>query len=231
MRSLGRGDLDAAHASVNIVPVKPNSRDELGEMADSFNVLQDRVKEAALGLDEARENMRTARTELLARHEQIAHLAHHDPLTDLPNRTLLAAAPGRRVGQAKAANRCSRCSASTSITSRRSTTCSGTASATSCCARLRGGCEAAAEDAFVARVGGDEFTFVGRRRDSRRRSDARRRGCCKRWPSDFEIRGQQIAIGLSIGVAIYPRDGADATTLLGQRRRGALSRQGRRPRH
>src|SRR6185312_8865966 len=35
MRSLGRGDLDAAHASVNIVPVRPNSRDELGEMADS----------------------------------------------------------------------------------------------------------------------------------------------------------------------------------------------------
>ncbi len=87
MRALGRGDLDAAHASVNIVPVKPNSRDELGEMADSFNLLQEQVRDAAFGLDEARENMRTARAELLARHEQIAHLAHHDPLTDLPNRT------------------------------------------------------------------------------------------------------------------------------------------------
>ena len=91
MRALGRGDLDAAHASVNIVPVKPNSHDELGEMADSFNMLQEQVRDAAFGLDEARENMRTARAELMARHAQIAHLAHHDPLTDLPNRTLLAA--------------------------------------------------------------------------------------------------------------------------------------------
>jgi hypothetical protein len=33
MAALGRGDLSAAHASVNIVSVRPNSRDELGEMA------------------------------------------------------------------------------------------------------------------------------------------------------------------------------------------------------
>ncbi len=90
MNALGRGDLEAAHASVNIVPVRPNSRDELGEMAESFNVLQEQVRDAAFGLDEARENMRTARAELLERHEQIAHLAHHDALTDLPNRTSLA---------------------------------------------------------------------------------------------------------------------------------------------
>ena len=55
MRALGRGDLEAAHASVNIVPVKPNSGDELGEMADSFNMLQEQVRDAAFSLDEARE--------------------------------------------------------------------------------------------------------------------------------------------------------------------------------
>ena len=66
------------------------SRDELGEMGESFNILQEEVKEAALGLDEAREKMHAARAELLARHEQIAHLAHHDALTGLPNRTVLA---------------------------------------------------------------------------------------------------------------------------------------------
>ncbi|GAG23686.1 unnamed protein product, partial [marine sediment metagenome] len=57
MAALGRGDLEAAHASVNIVPVKPNSRDELGEMAESFNVLQDKVRKAAISLGEAREKM------------------------------------------------------------------------------------------------------------------------------------------------------------------------------
>ena len=34
--------------------------------------------------------MRTARAELLERHEEIAHLAHHDALTDLPNRIALS---------------------------------------------------------------------------------------------------------------------------------------------
>ena len=67
--ALGRGDLDAAHASVNIVAVKPNSHDELGEMAESFNVLQDEVRNAALSLDEARDKIQTARAELIARHE------------------------------------------------------------------------------------------------------------------------------------------------------------------
>jgi methyl-accepting chemotaxis protein len=81
MQALGRGDLQAAHASVNIVPVQTNSRDELGEMAASFNLLQEQVRDAAFGLDEARENMRTARAELLERHEEIAHLAHRDALT------------------------------------------------------------------------------------------------------------------------------------------------------
>ena len=53
MEALGPRRSRGAHASVNIVPVKPNSRDELGEMAESFNVLQDEVRKAALGLGES----------------------------------------------------------------------------------------------------------------------------------------------------------------------------------
>ena len=96
-------------------------------MADSFNLLQEQVRDAALGLDEARENMRTARAELMARHEQIAHLAHHDPLTDLPNRTLLAGQARRGLRARQGARReLRRCSPSTSTISRKPTTCSGT---------------------------------------------------------------------------------------------------------
>jgi hypothetical protein len=40
------------------VPVRPNSHDELGEMAESFNILQQEVRDAALGLGEAREKLR-----------------------------------------------------------------------------------------------------------------------------------------------------------------------------
>ncbi len=101
MAALGRGDLDAAYASVNIVPVKPNSRDELGEMADSFNVLQEEVRKAAVSLGEARDKMQVARSELLARHEEIAYLAHHDALTNLANRPALGLQLARTLDQAK----------------------------------------------------------------------------------------------------------------------------------
>ncbi|MFD2273372.1 hypothetical protein ACFS07_26225 [Undibacterium arcticum] len=64
MRALGRGDLDAAHASVSITPVRARSRDEVGAMAASFNLLQCEVANAATGLDGAREGLRQARHEL-----------------------------------------------------------------------------------------------------------------------------------------------------------------------
>ena len=71
MVSLGRGDLDAAHAAVNIVPVVPRSRDELGELADSFNLLQEEVRQAAVGLEGARGGLREARTQLTDKNAEL----------------------------------------------------------------------------------------------------------------------------------------------------------------
>src|SRR5262249_698768 len=77
MRALGQGDLEGAHATVDIRPVSIHSRDELGEMAQSFNLLQQEVKDAGVGLDKAREGLRTARAELLDAKEsaEAANLA------------------------------------------------------------------------------------------------------------------------------------------------------------
>ena len=140
MGALGRGDLEAAHASVNIVPVKPNSRDELGEMAESFNVLQDEMRKAALGLGEARENLRAARGELLARHRYIAHLAHHDALTNLPNRTALAEQFAQTFVEARENGTSFAVLTVDLDISRRPTTCSAMSLATSCSAPLRDAC-------------------------------------------------------------------------------------------
>ena len=71
LRALGRGDLDAPYTQVNVSPVKVNSNDELGEMATSFNRLQNEIERATISLNEAREEMR---------------LARHDPLTGLITR-------------------------------------------------------------------------------------------------------------------------------------------------
>jgi diguanylate cyclase (GGDEF)-like protein len=88
--ALGRGDLDAAHAKVVEVPVQVHAKDEVGELAQSFNSLQHEVVCAAASLDQAREELRQARHDTLTglitrreferRLESALHRASHDPI-------------------------------------------------------------------------------------------------------------------------------------------------------
>ena len=71
MAALGRGDLDSAHASVKIVPIRIHSRDELGEMVESFNLLQNEVGKAEHGLHKAREGLRATRAQLSAAYADL----------------------------------------------------------------------------------------------------------------------------------------------------------------
>ena len=64
MRALGEGRLDEAHARVDRNPVKVNSRDELGEMAQSFNNLQAEIAGAAHSIEDAREGLIGARNQV-----------------------------------------------------------------------------------------------------------------------------------------------------------------------
>lgn len=64
MESLAAGNLDDAHARVDITPVVVHTRDEVGQMAASFNTMQEEVKRAAIGLDGARDGLREARRQL-----------------------------------------------------------------------------------------------------------------------------------------------------------------------
>ncbi len=211
MGALGRGDLDAAHASVNIEPVKPNSRDELGEMAENFNVLQEEVRVAALGLSEARENMRIARAELIARHEEIAYRAHHDPLTDLPNRTALANRL-EETFESAVANGDSFSVLTIDLDHfKEANDVFGHVVGDELLCAVSRRLEEAAGGEFVSRVGGDEFTLVLR---NGLRASELADGVLACVSDAFEIRGQQIIVGLSIGVATYPRDAGDVETLL-----------------
>jgi signal transduction histidine kinase/amino acid transporter/ActR/RegA family two-component response regulator len=64
MRALGEGRLDEAYARVDRKPVRVNSRDELGEMAQSFNTLQAEIAGAAHSIDDAREGLISARNQV-----------------------------------------------------------------------------------------------------------------------------------------------------------------------
>jgi diguanylate cyclase (GGDEF)-like protein len=213
MAALGRGDLDAAHVSVDIVPIKILSHDELGEMGESFNVLQEEVKEAALGLDEARGKMHAARIELFARHEQIAHLAHHDALTDLPNRAVLALRIAETFDRAKA-DRADFAVLTIDLDHfKEANDVFGHAVGDDLLCAISRRLETAAQGAFIARIGGDEFTLVLATGQQPAAAEALADRLLKSCMQDFEIRGQKIPIGLSIGAATYPKDGSDPLTL------------------
>ena len=211
MAALGRGDLEAAHVSVDIVPVKQLSQDELGEMGK-------KLQHSAGGSEGGGARpVRSAREDAALREgscrrdtTEIAHLAHHDPLTGLPNRAVLPTRLAETLDRARADG------SSFAVLSvdlddfKEANDVFGHAVGDEllCAIALR--LQAAAADAFVARVGGDEFTLVlatGEQPAGRARS--RRASARGRWREDFEFAGQRIPIGLSIGAAIYPRDGSD----------------------
>jgi diguanylate cyclase (GGDEF)-like protein len=215
MSALGRGDLNAARVSVNIIPIKIHSSDELGEMGESFNVLQEEVREAALGLEEARDKMYTARAELLARHQEIAHLAHHDALTDLPNRTALAIRLAQTFDRARADD------TSFAILSidldhfKEANDVFGHGVGDELLCAISRRLQADAQGAFIARVGGDEFTLILTTGEQPASAERLANHLLKSFTQDFEIRGQKIPIGLSIGAATYPTDGSEPMTLQG----------------
>ena len=152
---------------------------------------------------------RSAGARAVRRDPRSAHAASEPPSA--------RGADGPRA-PASAAHRArpSRCSTSTSIASRGSTTRSATPPATQVlvevAARLA---RCTRRSDIVARVGGDEFlllvTDVGGRQRARPRSRPRSRSCSRQ---PFSIEGREYWIGASIGIAVFPRDGEDADTLM-----------------
>jgi diguanylate cyclase (GGDEF)-like protein len=189
------------------------------------------VRVAAVGLDEARENLRAARQELIARHQQIAHLAHHDALTDLPNRTALQVRLADTLARAKATETGFAVLSVDLDYFKEANDIFGHVVGDELLCAIARRLEAAASDAFIARVGGDEFMVVtpveplqGQVEKALQRLNVGERlpGSAGKLANrllnciteEFEIRGQQIQIGLSIGGAIYPTDASEVRSLL-----------------
>jgi len=71
MRALAAGDLDAAKARFTFAPLIVHSRDEIGDMALSFNRLQEEIGRAAGGLEGARTGLSEARGALRETNERL----------------------------------------------------------------------------------------------------------------------------------------------------------------
>jgi len=69
-------------------------------------------------------------------------------------------------------------------------------------------------DAFLARVGGDEFMLIVSDGEQPAAAQALGAKLIKAVAQEFHIEGHALRIGLSIGAAVYPADADDLTTLL-----------------
>jgi diguanylate cyclase (GGDEF)-like protein/PAS domain S-box-containing protein len=151
-------------------------------------------------------------TERNRAERSIAHSALHDPLTDLPNRAALDRHFRELLGDARERERtfavlCIDLDRFKEINDLHGHSV-GDAVLCEASRRLRAACEGA----FLARIGGDEFIAVAAFDQARMTSLVERlEGVLD---EDLAIDDHTFSIGLSVGIAMYPRDGADATTLV-----------------
>jgi len=156
-------------------------------------------------------------TERRRAEQQVAFLAYHDPLTELPNRTLLAEhleqglARARRYGRSvallyidldgfKLVNDSFGHAAGDELLSR-------------IAARLREGTRSAD---LLARQGGDEFLLLLTDIEGDVQAVAERAAQTIRvaLEAPFVLRGAEVQMGASVGIGIFPRDAQSARGLL-----------------
>ncbi|HEY0223012.1 MAG TPA: EAL domain-containing protein [Pseudolabrys sp.] len=153
-------------------------------------------------------------TEHKRSEQRIAHMTHHDPLTDLPNRTAFNACIDATIGLAAAADEnfavltidIDRFKAVNDVFGH----VVGDALLREVARRL----ETASLGAFLARVGGDEFIVITPTGSQPAAAEMLAARLNAAVDADVDIEGHPLRVSLTIGVGIYPQDGSDATTLV-----------------
>jgi diguanylate cyclase (GGDEF)-like protein/PAS domain S-box-containing protein len=153
-------------------------------------------------------------TERKAAQARIAHLAYHDPLTDLPNRAAFNAhlAAAFDAAESAATELAVLCLDLDRFKEINDVFGQGIADALLC--RVAERLSAAAQGSLVARLGGDEFVLVMSEEPQPTGALALADRVLAAMADEFEIEGRRIVAGLSIGIALCPQDGADPESIL-----------------
>jgi diguanylate cyclase (GGDEF)-like protein/PAS domain S-box-containing protein len=144
---------------------------------------------------------------------RIAHMAHSDPLTDLPNRAAFNEHLALTLKRAQAekgsfAILCMDLDGFKGIND-----IYGHAVGDTLLCQISDRLREFADGCFVARLGGDEFTLIATNLDQATLSYMTER-LRAAFVKDFDVGDRRLPQALSIGVAVYPADGADAKTLM-----------------
>jgi diguanylate cyclase (GGDEF)-like protein/PAS domain S-box-containing protein len=153
-------------------------------------------------------------TERKQAEARIAHMAQYDALTDLPNRAAFVEHLSGTIEAAKL-NKESFAVLSIDLDGFKEVNdMFGHAVGDDVLRELSQQLRALAGEAYLARLGGDEFILITPNGDHPALAEILAGRLLAGIATDLEQNGQHLRVGISIGIAIFPTDGSDATTLL-----------------
>jgi diguanylate cyclase (GGDEF)-like protein/PAS domain S-box-containing protein len=144
---------------------------------------------------------------------QLVHLAHHDMLTGLPNRAAFVECFNTMLEKSAAENKQFAVLSIDLDRFKEINDVFGHPVGDQVLSQVGQRLSASVEGAFLARHGGDEFVAIVD--DSELLAALAAEKLQAAVADEFEIDGHSLRIGLSVGIALYPIDGADANTLIG----------------
>jgi diguanylate cyclase (GGDEF)-like protein/PAS domain S-box-containing protein len=152
-------------------------------------------------------------TEAIQAEARIAHMARHDALTGLPNRTLLRERMEEELARVRRGGGLAVLCLDLDHFKAVNDTLGhpiGDALLKAATQRIR---DCVRETDTVARLGGDEFTIL-QAIDRPEQAGTLARRVIEALREPFDIQGHQVVIGASVGVTCAPSDGLDADVLL-----------------
>jgi diguanylate cyclase (GGDEF)-like protein len=153
-------------------------------------------------------------TERRRAEKQIAHMAHHDLLTDLPNRAAFTERFAAILEHAAAAGDSFAVLCIDIDRFKEVNDVFGHSVGDGLLREVSRLLQAAAGDAFLARLGGDEFTVIAAEGPQPATAERIAEALQAAVNDEVTIDDHRLHVGLSIGVAIFPTDGNSSATIL-----------------